>query len=90
MKLLCDTMRRQIMSRAFYGWLAHSRHIAVVRTHLSALVNLNSPSTHDSKYDAGVNDATWAELVPENGKVLLTRLIVNMNGCMGPCLRQGF
>ncbi|XP_006877331.1 PREDICTED: small G protein signaling modulator 1 isoform X3 [Chrysochloris asiatica] len=52
LKLLCDNMKYQILSRAFYGWLAYCRHLSTVRTHLSALVNHRIVSP-DVPCDAG-------------------------------------
>ncbi|KAM4827036.1 small G protein signaling modulator 1 [Thomomys bottae] len=52
LKLLCDNMKYQILSRAFYGWLAYCRHLSTVRTHLSALVNHEIVSP-DLPCDAG-------------------------------------
>ncbi|KAK3084137.1 hypothetical protein FSP39_008789 [Pinctada imbricata] len=62
-KQLCDTMTKQIISRAFYGWLAHCRHLKTVRTHLSGLV-LHTIVSADSPYDAsgGLTERTWREL----------------------------
>ncbi|XP_067015319.2 small G protein signaling modulator 2 [Anabrus simplex] len=51
-QLVCDTMKRQIISRAFYGWLAYCRHLSTVRTHLSGLVHQSIVSP-DSPCDAG-------------------------------------
>ncbi|XP_041347892.1 small G protein signaling modulator 1-like isoform X3 [Gigantopelta aegis] len=62
-KQLCDTMRKQIISRAFYGWLAHCRHLKTVRTHLSGLVN-GKIVPSDIPYDAigGLTKELWQEL----------------------------
>lgn len=39
MRTLCDNMRKQILCRAFYGWLAYHRHLKTITTHLIGLVN---------------------------------------------------
>ncbi|EEB20263.1 run and tbc1 domain-containing protein, putative [Pediculus humanus corporis] len=56
-QLVCDTMKRQIISRAFYGWLAYCRHLSTVRTHLSGLVNPTTTSHVDA--DGGLTSEKW-------------------------------
>ncbi|XP_069998043.1 small G protein signaling modulator 2-like isoform X2 [Penaeus vannamei] len=63
LELLCATMKHQIISRAFYGWLAHCRHLRTVRTHLAGLV-LPSASTppHNPEWEEGVTEDVWKSL----------------------------
>ncbi|XP_069135231.1 small G protein signaling modulator 1-like isoform X4 [Argopecten irradians] len=67
LKQLCDTMKKQIISRAFYGWLAHCRHLKTVRTHLSGLV-LGSLVNTESDYDmsAGLTEEQWKYINKDN------------------------
>lgn len=65
--LVCTTMKRQIISRAFYGWLAYCRHLSTVRTHLSGLVH--GRITPDIGADNGLTEERWRELHDEEGIV---------------------
>ena len=40
---MCSSMRRQIISRAFYGWLSHCRHMKIIRKHLGDLTFKEAP-----------------------------------------------
>ncbi|XP_037630340.1 small G protein signaling modulator 2 isoform X4 [Sebastes umbrosus] len=62
LKMLCQNMKRQIVSRAFYGWLAYCRHLSTVRTHLSALVNHNIvPPDRPSEASGGLSKEVWSK-----------------------------
>lgn len=62
-------MKRQIISRAFYGWLAYCRHLSTVRTHLTGLVH--GRITPDIGADNGLTEERWRDFHDENGVVSL-------------------
>ncbi|KAL7021734.1 hypothetical protein ACKWTF_012000 [Chironomus riparius] len=65
--LVCTTMKRQIISRAFYGWLAYCRHLSTVRTHLSGLVH--GRITPDIGADNGLTEERWREMHDDEGVI---------------------
>ncbi|KAM9209672.1 small G protein signaling modulator 2 isoform 1-T1 [Dugong dugon] len=61
LRLLCESMKRQIVSRAFYGWLAYCRHLSTVRTHLSALVHHNIALDRPPESSGGLTKDVWSK-----------------------------
>ncbi|XP_039752246.1 small G protein signaling modulator 2-like isoform X2 [Pararge aegeria] len=66
-ELVCSTMRRQIISRAFYGWLAYCRHLSTVRTHLSGLVHPNIIPRDDT--EDGLTEEIWRSMMDNRGVI---------------------
>ncbi|XP_072514166.1 small G protein signaling modulator 1 [Salminus brasiliensis] len=90
LKLLCETMKYQIISRAFYGWLAYCRHLSTVRTHLSALVNPTIIEP-DMPYNAkgGLSAEVWKAFLKDSSayeEADLLRLVYY--GGVDPTLRK--
>lgn len=84
-KTLCDSMRKQIISRAFYGWLAHCRHLRTVRTHLAGLINPTIVSI-DKPSDAsgGLTKEKWDAFFNEEGQITdpdEIRRLIYFGGC---------
>ena len=68
---MCNSMKKQIICRAFYGWLTHTRHIKTVRTHLTRLVNpcLHNNSLEEKDYSEGLTKEIWESFHDHNKAV---------------------
>ncbi|KAK7598263.1 hypothetical protein V9T40_006498 [Parthenolecanium corni] len=64
---VCETMKKQILSRAFYGWLAYCRHLKTVRTHLSGLVNVKIMDGEGAS--EGLTKEVWESLRLDDGSI---------------------
>ena len=88
MASLCDTMRRQILSRAFYGWLAYCRHLKTVRLHLTSLVYPMSNDFVEIFDDhLPLTEEIWTKLFNEKNSSEIFRRIYSA-GCDPQIRRQ--
>ena len=69
----CETMRLQILSRAFYGWLAYCRHLKTIRTHLSGLVN--TTTIYPEAVEGPVDAKFWHKCRQEKTQKLFSEFI---------------
>eukprot|EP00095_Tigriopus_kingsejongensis_P009030 maker-scaffold458_size165745-snap-gene-0.19 protein:Tk09030 transcript:maker-scaffold458_size165745-snap-gene-0.19-mRNA-1 annotation:"hypothetical protein BRAFLDRAFT_123347" len=58
---LCNTMKKQIITRAFYGWLSHVRHLRTARQHLSGLAFHEPVQSFNPTWGSGVTTKWWNE-----------------------------
>ena len=69
---MCNSMKKQIICRAFYGWLTHTKHIRTVRTHLTRLVNPDNKLSHEEEqeYSQGLTRQVWESFMDDKKAVM--------------------
>lgn len=72
----CETMRLQILSRAFYGWLAYCRHLKTIRTHLSCLVT--TVTIDPASVEGPVDRDFWEKCRKEKSVSCLTNSLIHI------------
>ncbi|KAJ1365889.1 hypothetical protein KIN20_026355 [Parelaphostrongylus tenuis] len=72
----CQSMRQQILARAFFGWLSYCRHLRTVRKHLMYLVNMREIAGEEETM--AVDEEFWRrcrdEKTPELEEEFLLRV----------------
>lgn len=68
-EILCDSMKKQIVSRAFRGWLSHTRHLQTIRTHLSKLVHPIALNPNDYPEEETLSSEVWKSFHDEDGSI---------------------
>ncbi|PAV68793.1 hypothetical protein WR25_20972 [Diploscapter pachys] len=72
----CESMRHQILARAFYGWLTYCRHLKTIRKHLLYLVETNVVQGEEDAQP--VDEEFWkkcrTEKTPELEQEFLSRV----------------
>ena len=72
LKVLCDSMKKQILSRAFYGWLTYHRYFKTVSLHLAGLIicdNDNKESIENKNAEEDDDDDEIYEGIKQNNDV---------------------
>ncbi|KAI6240192.1 Small G protein signaling modulator 1 [Aphelenchoides fujianensis] len=70
----CESMRQQILSRAFYGWLSYGKHLKTIRTHLACTVN--SQRLREEENGEGVDATFWRSCRKEKSAELQKEFLI--------------